>query len=384
MKAAIKKTVEIIITVIVLALIICMGFLLVMAKPAKAQNKDYQFLDSTFRAMEIKKAGGQYDGKGRVFYPDRNVNLPRVLPDNKTKVYVIENITVYNSGLISESATWNDLHNYQTNLTFILRNINFYNSKTGLVIEGSHRSSFYNLSFYNCNTGARFILCLEGYAEQLQSHQTTDTGIYIGYGTCQGCTNYNSQSNNFRINGYRDYGTGTGYGLIYHGVSGGIVTSLTNEGGGRDVFLQVNARGSNFMKDFTASNFHIETPNKKCVIEALPNGSKFHFNTIYPQCGNVVIRGEGLGSIYVSGIVYNPNNPGPGGKHATNMFQNLSGSSGSLWWNFQDSEVYNRSIYDDGNWIIDSKSTKPRPYSTGQTTNNSGSNRLYEIPCFTN
>ena len=372
MKAALKKTFEIIAAILFLSIIIAL--LVLLAMPAKANNKDYVFLDSTFRAMEQKKAGGIYDGKGRVFYPDKNVQLPRILSDNKTKVFVIENITVYNYGLISECATWQDLHNYQTNRTFIFRNVNFYDSQNGLIIEGSHRSYFQNISFYNCRTGGKFILCLEAYAIQLQTHQTKDTGVFIGYGTCQGCTNYNSQSNNFRIEGFRDYGTGSGIALIYKGVSGGVVNSLTNEGGGRDVFLKVDASGSNFMKDFTATNFHIECSNKTAVIDARPNGSKFYFDLFFPQVANTVISAEGLGSIYVNRIVYNPGN----------KFRNLSGVSGSLWWQFTDCESTNRSIYNLANWVIDNKSTQPKPYSPGQTTNNSGSNRLYEIPCFTN
>jgi len=375
MKAALKKTFEIIAAILFILLMI--GFVVLLTLPAKSANKDYRFLDSTFRAMEAKPAGGFYDGKGRVFYPDANVALPRIGTDNKTKTFLINNITVYNYGLIATAVDWVDMHNCQTNRTFILNNVNFYNqANIGLLIEGSHRSTFNNLSFYNCRVGAKFILCLEGYATQLQTHQTKDTGVFVGYGNCNGCTNYNSQSNNFRIEGFRDYGTGKGIALIYKGVSGGVVTSLTNEGHGRDVFLQVDASGSNFMKDFTASHFHIECFNQTAVIEAKPNGSKFYFSDFFPQAANTIISAKGLGSIYVQSIYYIPTNG--------NKFQNLSGESGSLWWQFTDCEATNRTIYNDANWIIGNGSTKPRPFAPGQTTNNSGSNRLYEIPCFTN
>lgn len=375
MKAALKKSLEIISAILFILLMI--GFVVLLTMPSKAANKDYAFLDSTFRAMEKKPAGGFYDGKGRVFYPDANVALPRIGADNKTKTFVINNITVYNFGLIGTAVDWNDMHNYQTNRTFIFNNVNFYNqSNTGLIIEGSHRSTFNNLSFYNSRVGAKFILCLEGYATQLQTHQTKDTGVFVGYGICNGCTNYNSQSNNFRINGFRDYGTGKGIALVYKGVSGGVVTSLTNEGGGRDVFLQVDATNSNFMKDFSASHFHVECYNKTAVIQALPNGSKFYFSDFFPQAANTLVSGKGLGSIYVNSVYYIPTNG--------NKFQNLSGENGSLWWQFTDCEATNRTIYNDANWIIGNGSTKPRPFAPGQTTNNSGSNRLYEIPCFTN
>jgi len=344
---------------------------------------DWQYLDSTFRAMETKKeCGGVFDGKQRTFNITKPVNLPKIGKDNKTKTFYISNIVVKGAGLIAPASDWKDMHNFQTNRTFIFDNVNIYNADIGMLIQGSHRSTFKNISFWSCRTGARFELCLEGYAEQMQEHQCRDTGVYVGISKLSGCTESNSQSNNFRINGFRSYGAGNSIALIYHGVSGGVVTNLTNEGGGCKWFLLINSNGGRFMKDFRAENFHVECANKEAVVKIIGGGyANYYISDIFPQVGNYLIDAEGNGfTVNVSNLLYQPYNTGWVVPYI--KFAHKSQPNGEIWWNIVDCVTLDniRTYYDAQYWKVASGYSMPNPFSAGQETNNRGSNRLRETP----
>lgn len=357
-------------------------FVIVAALSLSAKADDWSYLDSTFRAMEQRTSGGMFDGKCRTFVITKDLQLPKIGKDNKTKTFVIENLTVKGGGLIASATDWNDLHNYQTNRTFILRNINIYSADVGMWIQGSHRSTFATVSFWSCRVGGKFELCLEGYAEQLQEHQCRDTGVYVGISRLAGSTESNSQSNNFRINGFRSYGAGNSIALIYHGVSGGLVTNLTNEGGGCRIFLLVNSNGGRFMKDFRASQFHIECANKESVIKIIGGGyANYYFSDIFPQVGNYLIDAEGSGfTVNVSNLFYQPYNTGWSVPYI--KFAHKSAPNGDIWWNIVDCVTLDniRTYYDPAYWKTGNGYNMPNPFSSGQQTNNRGSNRLREIP----
>lgn len=354
--------------------IMCLLALLIFAYAAYADNKDYKYLDSCFRKMETAYMK-EINFNGQKFYPDKVVKGPRVL-DQKEHIWTIRNASINNYGIDMSAPSWDDAHNFQTFRTFNMDNINFYNCDIGILIQGSHRSHFNQLSAYGCRVGGRFELCLEGMAFQLQAHTFRDTGFYIGWCfSLPGSNRENSQSNNFRIYGFRSYGSGTGTALIYNCVYGGLVEGLCDEGWGCDVFLLVNATNSTTMKSFTARQFgDIECHNNECVVKVIGNGTKVYLSDFYVQSHNCLVSGEGnSSSIFVSGM---------GDTNVDVTFSNLGKGTNTLWWNFQNFKAKNGSIYNDSNWLIDSKHSKPNPYSPGQTTNNSGSNRLYEIPPF--
>jgi hypothetical protein len=382
MKERIKKIGKTIIDLGLTMAALALLFFFLWLLSATAKASDYTFLDSTFRAMEKREYGGAVDFKNRVFNITQNVNLPRIGTDNKTKVFTIENLCVKGAGLIAASKDWNDEHNYQTNRTFNLRNINIYNADAGLTIQGSHRSYFENVCAWNCRKAGSFELCLEGYAVNLQEHQCRDTGFYIGWSrNLPGATWANSQSNNFRINGFRSYGVGNSIALLFESVSGCSVTNLTNEGAGCNIFLKVSAQGSTVMKDFYAAGFHIECENKRCVVLSECYGySMFTFENIFAQVGNVFCEASGTGLVTIRNIFYQPYNAG--WKKPCLMFSHQRPDDNTVWWVFDNCNTLSsaRSYYNDIYWINDATHCKPRPFSTGQQTNNSGSNRLKEIP----
>jgi hypothetical protein len=345
-----------------------------IAFSAKADNRDYKYLDSCFRKMEtvyMKKI----DFNGRQFYPDKKVKGPRDL-DKKEHVWTITNASFNNFGIDMSATSWDDAHNTQTFRTFNMEHINFYNCDVGIIIQGSHRSHFDQVSAYGCRVGGYFELCLEGMATQLQAHTFRDTGFYVGWCfNLAGANRENSQSNNFKIYGFRSYGAGTGTALIYNCVYGGVVEGLCDEGYGCDVFLLIDAANSTTMKLFKASGFgDIECHNNEAVVKVIGNGTWVYLEDFYVQVANCLVSGQGNSStIFVKGL---PD---------TNVditFSNLGQGVNSLWWKFEEFKAKNGTIYNDANWLIDKNHSKPPPYAPGQTTNNSGSNRLYEIPAF--
>lgn len=382
MKQVLKLIADLLLTLVCVALF----FLLIYVLTTTSKASDYTYLDSTFRAMEKRAYGGSVDFRNRIFYITQDVNLPRILSDNKTKTFEINNLCVKGAGLKATASNWDDEHNYQTNRTFVLRNINIYSADVGLIIQGSHRSYFENISTWSCRKGGSFELCLEGYAVNLQEHQSRDTGFYVGWSRgLPGATWSNSQSNNFRINGFRSYGAGNSIALIFESVSGCYVTNLTNEGAGCNIFLKVTAQGSTVMKDFYASGFHIECQNKTAVVQAECYGyTMYTFENIFAHVGNVLIDASGTGLITVKNIFYQPYNTL--WKYPCLMFAHQRPDDNTVWWQFENCNTLSnyRSYYNDIYWINDAKHCKPRPFAPGQITNNSGSNRLKEIPFILN
>mgnify|MGYP003336029446 CR=1 FL=1 len=361
--------------VLILFMIALFTVVMLIAVNCDAANKDYRYLDSTFRKMETV-AMKEVNFNGRQFSPDAPVKLPKVT-DQKNHVWTIRNLIVVGNGLDGSATNWEDAHNYQTFRTINIENATFYNCDVGLIIQGSHRSYFKQLSFYDCRVGARFQLCLEGMATELQAHLFKDTGIYVGWGfNMAGANRENSQSNNFRIYGFRSYGIGTGTALIYNCVYGGLVEGLCDEGWGCDVFLLIDATNSTTMKSFTARQFgDIECHNNDCVVKVIGNGTRVYLSDFYFQVANIVVSGGGNNSsIYISQLM---------NTNVDLKYKNAGTGVNTLWWRFEDVDAKNGSIYNDANWVIDAKNSKPNPYAVGQTTNNSGSSRLYEVPPFT-
>lgn len=366
------------------AILLIIIFKLIMGTPVRgaspaAANSDAIYLDSCFRWLEKKPSGGTTRLKQKVFMPNVKVLLPQVTGTVSRRKFIIDmqGSVIKGNGFFDGSPDWRKMHETNTFRSITIINGEFNNCDIGLVVQGAQMNDFTCLTFAGCRVGARFELCLQTNIGNIELNQCIDTGMYIGISWQPGCTNYNSQSNNTRVNLVRCFGRGTETAVIFKGVSGCSISNCTIEGGGATIFLMVDGKNSNFVKSFYADGFHIEGECKRAVVYARVDGyGTFTFSNIYPLIGNVIVEAEGTGTIRINDLHYHP---AGNWKYGHNYFKSNSPESGPLWWEFNNCQrAGGRPFSDNYYWITTDGGNKPKPFVPDQVNNNYGSNRLKE------